>query len=385
MEIYLDNSATTRCFPEVAEIVRKVMCEDYGNPASLHHKGVVAESYIKDAKETLANLLKVNTKDIYFTSCGTESDNLALVGCARAMKRTGNHIITSCIEHAAILKTLQFLEEEEGFRITYLPVDENGIVKLDALKEALCPETIMVSVMYVNNEIGSVQPLEEISKIVKEYNKNIVVHTDAVQGFGKYKIYPKRQGIDMLSVSGHKIHGPKGTGFLYIGDKVRIQPILFGGGQQKGMRSGTENVPGAAAIALAAKMTYDNFDEKIAKLRELKAYFIEGLNKIEDVHVHGLTDENSAPHIISCGFKDVRSEVLLHTLEGEGIYVSAGSACSSNHPQLSGVLKNIGTKREYLDSTIRFSMSEFTTKEEIDATLKTLYNCLPKLRRFTRR
>ena len=385
MEIYLDNSATTRCFPEVAEIVRKVMCEDYGNPASLHHKGVVAESYIKDAKETLANLLKVNTKEIYFTSCGTESDNLALVGCARAMKRTGNHIITSCIEHAAILKTLQFLEEEEGFRITYLPVDENGIVKLDALKEALCPETIMVSVMYVNNEIGSVQPLEEISKIVKEYNKNIVVHTDAVQGFGKYKIYPKRQGIDMLSVSGHKIHGPKGTGFLYIGDKVRIQPILFGGGQQKGMRSGTENVPGAAAIALAAKMTYDNFDEKIAKLRELKAYFIEGLNKIEDVHVHGLTDENSAPHIISCGFKDVRSEVLLHTLEGEGIYVSAGSACSSNHPQLSGVLKNIGTKREYLDSTIRFSMSEFTTKEEIDATLKTLYNCLPKLRRFTRR
>ena len=385
MEIYLDNSATTRCFPEVAEIVRKAMCEDYGNPASLHHKGVVAESYIKDAKETLANLLKVNTKDIYFTSCGTESDNLALVGCARAMKRTGNHIITSCIEHSAVLKTLQFLEEEEGFRITYLPVDENGIVKLDALKEALCPETIMVSVMYVNNEIGSVQPLEEISKIAKEYNKNIVVHTDAVQGFGKYKIYPKRQGIDMMSVSGHKIHGPKGTGFLYIGDKVRIQPILFGGGQQKGMRSGTENVPGAAAIALAAKMTYDNFDEKIAKLRELKAYFIEGLNKIEDVHVHGLTDEKSAPHIISCGFKDVRSEVLLHTLEGEGIYVSAGSACSSNHPQLSGVLKNIGTKREYLDSTLRFSMSEFTTKEEIDLTLEALYNCLPKLRRFTRR
>ena len=385
MEIYLDNSATTRCFPEVAEIVRKAMCEDYGNPASLHHKGVVAESYIKEAKDTLAKLLKVNTKDIYFTSCGTESDNLALVGCARAMKRTGNHIITSCIEHSAVLKTLQFLEEEEGFRITYLPVDENGIVKLDALKEVLCPETIMVSVMYVNNEIGSVQPIEEISKIAKEYNKNIVVHTDAVQGFGKYKIYPKRQGIDMMSVSGHKIHGPKGTGFLYIGDKVRIQPILFGGGQQKGMRSGTENVPGAAAIALAAKMTYDNFDEKIAKLRELKAYFIEGLNKIEDVHVHGLTDERSAPHIISCGFKDVRSEVLLHTLEGEGIYVSAGSACSSNHPQLSGVLKNIGTKREYLDSTIRFSMSEFTTKEEIDMVLEALYNNLPKLRRFTRR
>ena len=385
MEIYLDNSATTRCFKEVAEIAGKAMCEDYGNPASLHHKGVVAENYIKEAKETLAKLLKVNTKEIYFTSCGTESDNLALIGCARAMKRTGKHIITSCIEHSAVLKTLQFLEEEEGFKITYLPVDENGIVKLDALKEALSPETIMVSVMYVNNEIGAVQPIEEISKIVKEYNKNIVVHTDAVQGFGKYKIYPKRQGIDMMSVSGHKIHGPKGTGFLYVGEKVRIQPILFGGGQQKGMRSGTENVPGAAAIALAAKMTYDNFDEKIVKLRELKAYFIEGLNKIEDIHVHGLTDERSAPHIISCGFKDVRSEVLLHTLEGEGIYVSAGSACSSNHPQLSGVLKNIGTKREYLDSTLRFSMSEFTTKEEIDTTLETLYNNLPKLRKFTRR
>ena len=385
MEIYLDNSATTKCFPEVGEIVRKTMCEDYGNPSSLHHKGVVAEGYIKDAKDTLAKILKVNAKDIYFTSCGTESDNLALIGCARAMKRTGNHIITSRIEHSAILNTLRFLEEEEGFRVTYLPVDENGIVKLDALKEALCPETIMVSVMYVNNEIGSVQPLEEISKIAKAYNKNIVIHTDAVQGFGKYKIYPKRQGIDMLSVSGHKIHGPKGTGILYIGDKVRIQPILFGGGQQKGMRSGTENVPGAAGIALAAKMTYENFEEKIAKLRELKAYFVEGLNKIEDVHVHGLTDENSAPHIISCGFKNVRSEVLLHTLEGEGIYVSSGSACSSNHPQLSGVLRNIGADKEYLDSTIRFSMSEFTTKEEIDETLKTLYNCLPKLRRFTRR
>ena len=385
MEIYLDNSATTMCYPEVGEIVRKTMCEDYGNPSSLHHKGVVAEEYIKEGKDIFAKLLKVNAKDIYFTSCGTESDNLALIGVARAMKRTGNHIITTCIEHPAILNTVNYLEEEEGFRVTYLPVDENGIVKLDALKEALCEDTIIVSVMYVNNEIGAVQPLEEISKIVKEYNKNIVVHSDAVQGFGKYKIYPKRQGIDLLSVSGHKIHGPKGTGILYIGDKVRIQPVLFGGGQQKGMRSGTENVPGVAGISLAAKMIYENFDEKIAHLRELKAYFIEGLNKIDDIKIHGLTDENSAPHIISCGFKDVRSEVLLHALEGEEIYVSSGSACASNHPHVSGVLKSIGCEREYLESTIRFSMSEFTTKEEIDATLQALYNCVPKLRRFTRR
>lgn len=384
MEVYLDNSATTRCYTEVGELVYKVMCLDYGNPSSMHRKGVDAEHYIKDAKEILAKILKVNAKEIYFTSGGTESDNLAIIGVARANKRRGNHLITSSIEHPAILNTMRYLEEEEGFRVSYLPVDSMGRIKLEALKEALCDETILVSVMYVNNEVGAVQPIDEAVRIVKEYNPDILFHSDAVQGFGKYKIYPKRQKIDLLTGSGHKIHGPKGTGFLYVSEKVKIKPIMFGGEQQKNVRSGTENVPGIAGLALAAKMIYHDLDMKTALMRELKEYFIEGIAKIENTTVHGMTDENSAPHIISVGFAGIRSEVLLHTLEEKGIYVSSGSACASNHPAISGVLKGIGAGKEYLDATIRFSMSEFTTREEIDYTLETLYNCVPMLRRYTR-
>ncbi len=384
MEVYLDNSATTMSYPEVGELVYKIMCRDYGNPASMHRKGVEAEHYIREAKETLAKILKVNAKEIFFTSGGTESDNLALIGCARANKRSGNHLITTSIEHPAILNTMRYLEEEEGFRVTYLLVDSKGKVKLEALKEALCPETILVSIMYVNNEVGTVQPVEEAAKIVKEYNPSILFHTDAVQGFGKYHIYPKRTGIDLLTASGHKIHGPKGVGLLYIGEKVKIHPIIFGGGHQKNIRSGTENVPGTAGLGLAAKMIYRDMDMKVALMRELKNYFIEGISKIEDTTIHGFTDEGSAPHIISVGIAGIRSEVLLHALEDKGIYVSSGSACSSNHPSVSGVLKGIGAANEYLDATLRFSMSEFTTKEEIDYTLETLYNCIPMLRKYTR-
>ncbi len=385
MEIYLDNSATTRCYPEVGELVYRVMCRDYGNPSSMHRKGVEAEHYVKEAKESIARILKVNAKEIFFTSGGTESDNLALIGTARAARRSGNHLITSAIEHPAILNTMRHLEEKEGFRVTYLPVDANGQIKLEALKEALCKDTILVSVMYVNNEVGAVQPIEQAVRLVKGYNPRIVFHSDAVQGFGKYRIWPKRLGVDLLSVSGHKIHGPKGIGFLYINERVKISPIVYGGGQQKDIRSGTENVPGIAGIGLAAKMIYQDLDMKVALMRELKEQFLEGVSKIEHTTIHGLTDENSAPHIISVGFAGIRSEVLLHALEEKGIYVSSGSACASNHPAVSGVLKGIGASREYLDATLRFSMSEFTTKEEIDYTLETLYNCVPVLRKYTRR
>ena len=385
MEVYLDNSATTRAYPEVGELVYKVMCRDYGNPSSMHRKGVEAEHYVKDAKETIAKSLKVNAKEIFFTSGGTESDNLALIGVARANKRRGNHLITSSIEHPAILNTMRHLEEEEGFRVTYLPVDAAGRIRLDALKEALCEDTILVSVMYVNNEVGTVQPIEEAVQMVKAYDPQIIFHSDAVQGYGKYRIYPKRMGIDLLSASGHKIHGPKGIGFLYIGEKVKITPIVYGGEQQKNIRSGTENVPGIAGLGLASEMIYKDLDMKVALMRELKAYFIEGLKKIDRTVIHGLTDEGSAPHIISAGIAGIRSEVLLHTLEEKGIYVSSGSACASNHPAISGVLKGIGAAQEYLDATLRFSMSEFTTKEEIDYTLETLYNCVQMLRKYTRR
>lgn len=385
MEVYLDNSATTRAYDCVGDLVRKVMCQDYGNPSSMHAKGVQAEHYIKETKEILAKLLKVKDKEIVFTSGGTESDNLALIGAARANRRRGNHLITSSIEHPAILNTMRYLEEEEDFRVTFLPVDRYGRAKLEALKEALCPETILVSIMYVNNEVGSVQPVQQAADIVKAYNKDILFHVDAVQGFGKYRIYPKKEKIDMLSLSGHKIHGPKGTGALYIGEQVKIRPIVFGGEQQKNIRSGTENVPGIAGLGLAAKTIYDGLEEKVARMRALKARFIEGVQKLDDITIHGLYDETSAPHIISVGFAGVRSEVLLHALEEKGIYVSSGSACASNHPAISGVLKGIGAQKEYLDATLRFSMSEFTTEEEIDYTLETLYNLVPVLRRYTRR
>lgn len=384
MEVYLDNSATTKCYDSVRDIVGKVMCEDYGNPSSMHRKGVSAERYVKEARSTLAKSLKVQDKEIIFTSGGTESDNLAIRGAARANRRAGKHLITTSIEHPAILNTMQYMEEE-GYRVTFLPVDQYGKVRLDALRDALCEDTILVSIMYVNNEVGSVQPIEEAARIIKSYNKNILFHVDAVQGYGKYRIFPKREGIDMLSLSGHKIHGPKGIGALYIDERVKIKPIVFGGEQQHNIRSGTENVPGIAGLGMAAKEIYTGLEEKVAVMRKLKGKFVEGIKRIPYTAIHGLYDDTSAPHIISVGFMGVRSEVLLHALEDQGIYVSSGSACASNHPQISGVLKSIGTRREFLDSTLRFSMSEFTTEEEIDYTLKTLYNLVPMLRRYSRR
>ena len=383
MEAYLDNSATTCVYQETADLVCDLMVNHYGNPSAMHQKGVEAEQYIRTAQETLAKILKVKEKEIFFTSGGTESDNWALVGTAMANKRTGNHIITSAIEHPAVSAPLAFLEEQ-GFRITRLPVNKEGLVDVNELEEAITPETILVSIMYVNNEIGAVEPIGEIGRRIKAKNPKTYFHVDAIQAFGKYRIYPKRMGIDMLSVSGHKIHGPKGVGALYIGENVKIRPIVYGGGQQHDMRSGTENVPGIAGLSLAAKTIYDNLDEKVEKMRALKQHFIEGVEKIENTTIHGLYDETSAPHIISVGIAGIRSEVLLHALEDKGIYVSSGSACASNHPQISGVLKGIGAKQEFLDATLRFSMSEFTTLEEIDYTLDALYNIVPMLRRYTR-
>ena len=383
MEIYLDNSATTAVHPEVVQLMNKIMLEDYGNPSSKHKKGVDAERYLNEAKETLASIMKCDKKEILFTSGGTESDNMALIGTALANKRRGNHIITTMIEHPAILETTVFLEKN-GFRVTYLPVDSTGCVKLDELKAALCPETILVSIMYANNEVSAAEPVAEAAAIVKEYNPQIVFHTDAVQAFGKYRIIPKKENIDLMSVSAHKLHGPKGVGFLYIKDKTRINPIIFGGGQQKAMRSGTENVPGIAGMALAAKLCYENFDEKINRLYELKEYFVNQLLEIEGTVFNGKQGREGTPHVISISFDGVRSEVLLHALEDKGIYVSSGSACSSNKPALSGTLKAIGVKDKLLDSTIRFSLCTDNTKEELDTVIAALKELLPVLRRYTR-
>lgn len=389
MEVYLDNSATTRVFPEVAELMKTIMCQEYGNPSSMHMKGVKAEQHVRYAKETLARILKVEEKELYFTSGGTEADNMALVGCALANNRRGNHLITTQIEHPAILQTMHYLESM-GYRVTYLPVNEYGQIRLEDLQSALTPETILVSIMHTNNEIGALQPVEEAGALIKKSNPHTLFHVDAVQGFGKAKIYPKKMNIDLMSVSGHKIHGPKGVGLLYVGSKVKIQPIVFGGGQQMGLRSGTENVPGIVGLARAAELLYAHFDMDNERLYALKKRFIEGVSQIPDVVVNGLLPdapygEGTAPHVVSVSFKGVRSEVLLHALEDQEIYVSAGSACSSHKPLPSATLKAIGVDKAALESTLRFSFSVFTTEEEIDYTLKALYDKIPLLRKFTRR
>ncbi len=384
MEVYLDNSATTRCFDQVAELTAHIMCEDYGNPSSLHRKGVQAEKYTRYAKEVIAGNLKVNEKEIFFTSGGTESDNLALIGSARANCRNGRHLITTQIEHPAILQTMKHLEEE-GFRVTYLPVDQKGCIRLEDLERAITGETILVSIMHTNNEVGSMQPVAQAGALIKRMNPRILFHVDAVQGYGKFRIYPKRMKIDLMSASGHKIHGPKGVGLLYVDEKVKIKPVLFGGGQQNGMRSGTENVPGAAGLAKAVELVYQNLDQDIEKMYQLKRAFVDGVQKMDDVVVNGCFDEAGAPHVVSVSFRGVRSEVILHALEDKGIYVSAGSACSARKPQPSATLQAMGIEKELLSSTIRFSFSVFTTMEEINYTLQTLYDIIPMLRRYTRK
>ena len=383
MQAYLDNSATTVCEPGVVEKVVQMMSVIYGNPSAMHNKGVEAENYIKEAKEIIAKTMKVQEKELIFTSGGTESNNLAIMGCAAANHRMGKHLITTKIEHPSVGNVMKHMEEE-GYEVTYLPVDENGIVKLDKLKEALRPDTMMVSVMHVNNEIGAVQPIEEIGKIVKANNKATLFHVDAIQGYGKYRIYPKKMGIDLLSVSGHKIHGPKGVGFLYCDSKVKIKPIIFGGGQQKDLRSGTENVPGIVGLAEAAKEIYTDFEDKIHHLYEIKEYFVEKVTALEGTKINGLTGKESAPHVVSVSFLGIRSEVLLHSLEDKEIYASAGSACSSNKPAVSATLKAINAPKEHLDSTLRFSFSVHTTKEEIDYCIEVLKGLLPMLRRYAR-
>ncbi|MCI5937869.1 MAG: cysteine desulfurase [Eubacterium sp.] len=386
MECYLDNAATTRAKKEVCELVTSVMYDHYGNPSSLHGKGFEAEKIVKKASEQIAKTLKCTEKNIIFTSGGTESNNTALIATALANQRRGKHIITTCFEHASVHQPLIYLEKM-GFEVTYLPVDHNGHVLMEALREALREDTILVSLMMVNNEVGSVLDVAEVSRCVKEFCPEIIFHVDAIQAYGKIKILPKKMGIDLMSVSGHKIHGPKGTGFLYQGDKVKMHPLIHGGGQQRGMRSGTENVPGIAGLGLAAQWMDENLEQHRSHLFEIKRYFVERLGEIPQATVNACdlsSLQNTAPHILSVSFEGVRSEVLLHALEEKEVYVSSGSACSSNHPGISGTLKAIGVDNKLLDSTIRFSFCPETTKEQIDYTMECLQALVPMLARYRR-
>ena len=387
MEAYLDNAATTRVSDTVMEKMKQVFLSDFGNPSSMHKKGMDAEQYIKEAKRVIADTLKCEPSELVFTSGGTESNNMALIGTALANKRAGNHIITTRIEHASVYEPLLFLEEL-GFKVTFAPVDEAGRVKIDELVNEVTDETILVSVMYVNNEIGCVEPIAEIAKRIKEKNPKVLFHVDAIQAYGKMKIQPAKEGIDLLSVSGHKIHGPKGSGFLYIKNKTKIKPILHGGGQEKGMRSGTENVPAIAGLGQAAKDIYANLEANRKHLFALKERLAERLSQIEGVTINGIPQEGilaTAPHVLSVSFAGIRSEVLLHALEERGVYVSSGSACSSNHPDISGTLVAIGVKKELLDATLRFSFSVTTTAEEVDYAAECVEALLPQLRRFFRK
>lgn len=383
MESYFDNSATTRCYREVADIVMKTMTEDFGNPSAMHTKGVEAEQYVRKSADAISQLLKVTPKEILFTSGGTESDNLALFGAAEANKRSGNHIITTSVEHAAVGQPIERLEQM-GYEVTILPVDERGVVKMDALGAALRPDTILVSTMYVNNEVGAVMPVEEIGKLVHEKSPKALYHVDAIQAFGKYRIYPKKLGIDLLAVSSHKIHGPKGVGFLYINEKAKVQPQILGGGQQNGMRSGTDNVPGIAGLGVAAEIIYTDFDKKVEHLYQLKERLAQGLLEMQDVLVNGMELREGAPQILSASFMGIRSEVLLHTLEERQIYVSAGSACSSHKRKASGTLSAMGMPAKQKESTLRFSFSEENTFEEVDYCLEVLREVVPMLRRYAR-
>lgn len=390
MEAYLDNCATTPVSEAVREIVDRTMTVDFGNPSSRHMKGVEAERYLKIAREEIAATLKVSPGEIFFTSGGTESNNWALFGGAFANRRAGNHIITTAVEHAAVLQPLSALEED-GFRITHLPVDGSGRISAEDLEKALCDETILVSIMLVNNEIGTIEPVAEAGRIIERFNrergKKVLFHVDAIQAYGKMEIRPRKLGIDLMSVSGHKIHGPKGSGFLYVREKTKLRPLILGGGQQGGMRSGTDNVPGAAGLGAAAAQAYRDLDKNVSAMLRCRERLMQGLRKIDGTHlISGEDPAVSAPHVVSCAFEGVRSEVLLHALEERGIYVSSGSACSSNKKiPVSSVLQEIGLRKDLLESAIRFSFSGLTTEDEIDYALDALRELLPVLRRYARR
>lgn len=378
MEIYFDNSATTAPYGEVSAAVFDTMSNNYGNPSSLHKLGIEAERAVKTAKERVASALKASPAEILFTSGGTESDNIAIMGAAAASR--GKHIITTPLEHPAVMNTLSEMENR-GYKIDYAPVDSKGRVILEEYRRLIRPDTFLVTAMIVNNEIGTVEPVAEMCKILKRANPRALFHTDAVQGFGKIPVTADGTGADMISLSSHKIHGPKGMGALYIRRGTGIKPIMFGGGQQGGMRSGTENVPGIVGFGLAAKMATTDLSSKAERMTVLRKRLEKGIvNALDNVRVN--TPENAAPHILNISFGGVKSEVLLHSLEMQNIFVSSGSACSSHKKEPSYVLTEIGVPRKMIDGSIRFSLSEFSTEEQVDAVIDAVNKIVPRLRRL---
>ena len=390
MLVYLDNSATTRQYDEVTDVMSRAMRENFGNPSSLHSLGLKAEKEVKNARKILAQSLGAGEEEVFFTSCGTESDNTVLMGAAQAKKRRGKKIIVSAVEHPAILEPAKKLESM-GFEVAYIGVDKQCRLNMESLKNAVNDDTILISVMGVNNETGTIMPIEEIARFKEEYNRthgtNIWLHTDAVQAFGKVPVNLKKEykGVDFLSASAHKIHGPKGMGLLYAKKGLNLAPFLLGGGQERHMRSGTENTPGIVGFGKAAELAMGDFDERIRKMSTVRQRLLEQIRaEIKDIRINSPEGEEACPSVLNISFLGTRGEVLLHTLEQDGIFVSTGSACSSNHSSAKGshVLNAMGLTPKEIEGAIRFSFSEFNTEEEMDFTADKVKAAVARFRRL---
>lgn len=393
MECYLDNAATTKPLKEVIQIMTKTMEEDYANPSSLHRKGFEAEQYIREAREQIAKTLKATKSEIIFTSGGTEANNQAIFSAAETRKRYGNHIVTTSIEHPSVYQPFEKLKKD-GFEVAYLPVDAFGRIDEEAFKKTIRKDTILLSMMLVNNVIGSVNDIKKLVQLARQINPDILVHVDAIQAYGKVEVNTKTLDVNFLSVSGHKIHGPKGVGFLYVKSDTRLLPYIYGGGQQKNMRSGTENVPAVAGLGVAAAFVHEDFEAKIEKLYSLKERLVKGvLEALPSSEVNGIRKDlplsealrEMTSQIVNISFPGIKSEVLLHSLEEKDIFVSSGSACSAKNPGAGGVLKEIGLDKERAIASIRFSFSLFTTEEMIDRTVLALKELVPVLSKYRRR
>ncbi len=382
--IYFDNAATTRAADEVAERVRYMLLENFGNPSAQSMMGVRAENELNDARKIMAKSINALPEEIYFTSGGTEDDNWAIFGTAEGYKRSGKHMITTSIEHPAVSEPMERLRQK-GWDITVLDVDKNGYIDLDALRDSIREDTVLVSIILVNNEVGTIQDASAVGKLIKEKNPNTLFHVDAVQAFGKYPIDVRKMNIDMLSMSGHKIHGPKGVGFFYMKKGLKVRPIIYGGGQERGQRSATENTPGIAGLAKAVELAMENMDASHEKVMEVKRTLAEGiLRDIPKTHINGPSIEEASPYVLNVSFNGLRSEVLLHALEEKEVYVSAGSACSSKKKGGSHVLRSLGLSEERIEGAIRFSFCRYNTVDEAAACLEILKEKTAFLRKYMR-
>ncbi|PKM54125.1 MAG: cysteine desulfurase NifS [Firmicutes bacterium HGW-Firmicutes-5] len=384
MEIYFDNAATTKVPDKVAQAMLHMLTTNFGNPSSLHQKGFEAEKAIETSRQNLAQALKVNKKEIYFTSGGTEANNIAISGVAVANKRSGRHILVSSIEHPSVKETVRYLETL-GYEVETIPTDSMGYIQIETLEQLIRQDTLMVSIMYVNNEIGTIQDMSTIGKLIKAINPKTLFHVDAIQAFGKYILTPTKDQIDLLTLSGHKIHGPKGIGAIYIKEGTKITPLFYGGRQENGIRSGTENVPGIIGLGVATEEAYDQLQDNRNHIEGLKKYMIARLRQdVPDITFNG-DIEKGAYHILNIGVLGVKSEVLLHALEELEIYVSTGSACSSKKKNHSITLSALNLTHEEKDNAIRLSFSKYNTQEEVDQFIEQLNRLLPILRRFKRK